>query len=54
MEDIAALVLGIGSPEDYEQQHGVSVTVHGDLDGDGDLDFDDIDEFVGLIAGKPV
>lgn len=48
-DDIDDFVLGLNSPQDYENQFGVPPEMKGDTDGDGDLDFDDIDEFVSIL-----
>jgi arylsulfatase A-like enzyme len=53
-DDIAAFILGLSDPQQYEQQFGLPPTVKGDADGDGDLDFDDTSGFVLLVqsAGR--
>jgi hypothetical protein len=49
-EDIGAFTLALRDPVAYEQQFFIEGSVLGDLDDNGRLDFDDIDEFAELIA----
>jgi len=44
-------VAGILDPAAYESQFGLPPTVHGDFNGDGDFDFDDIPGFANALAG---
>lgn len=48
--DAAAMVLALRNPEAYEAQYGLPAAVAGDADQDGDLDFDDIDQLLTLVA----
>jgi hypothetical protein len=50
MDDITDFVLGLMDPAAYERKHGVSANQTGDVDRDGDLDFDDIDELLSLLV----
>lgn len=49
-DDIVGLVLGLNDADDYEALYAVPASIHGDTDGDDDLDFDDIEGFVDLLA----
>ena len=49
-DDIDLFVLGLNDPAAYESMFGVPATQRGDVDQDGDLDFDDIPHFVALLA----
>jgi hypothetical protein len=44
-------VLALNDPAAYEDQYGATLGVQGDMDDDGDQDFDDTDEFAGLLLG---
>jgi hypothetical protein len=44
--DLEGFVLGLSDADAYFAQFGVAADPRGDMDGDGDLDFDDIDELV--------
>lgn len=48
-DDASTLGLALRNPASYETAYGKPPSVRGDADGDGDLDFDDIDEFVSLL-----
>ena len=50
--DVMAFVLALSDPATYLATYGVPVWYAGDLDGDGDLDFDDIGGFVAVILGR--
>ena len=50
-DDVDDFVLGITNPAQYEATYGVPGSLHGDFDGDGDLDFDDIPGFVEKLSG---
>jgi len=43
-------ILGLTNAAEYEVVHGVPPTEAGDIDADGDLDFDDMPEFVDLLT----
>jgi len=49
MNDVAAFTLGLVDPAAYQATFGLSASLLGDLDADGDFDFDDIDDFVALL-----
>jgi hypothetical protein len=51
VDDIQAFVLGLTSPVEYQNQFGFAPFVNGDMDADGDLDFDDVDDFAAQLAG---
>ena len=48
--DIQWFVLGLSDPATYAATFGVPAWFAGDLDGDGNLDFDDIGSFVALVV----
>jgi hypothetical protein len=47
--DAQALALALRDDMAYEAIYGVAPTVTGDLDRDGDVDFDDLDEFTAAL-----
>jgi len=47
--DVDPFVLGLIDPKAYWLAYGVTPNIHGDIDGDGDQDFDDINGFVALV-----
>jgi hypothetical protein len=49
LDDIDGFVLGLKDPAAYEATYGVPAQLNGDIDQDGDLDFDDIDDLVVLF-----
>ena len=53
-DDIAAFVLGLTNPVQYEEIYGVPPTVHGDIDMDGDQDFDDIARLIQILTNPVV
>ena len=50
-DDINAFVLGLRDPAAYQNTFGVPTTFQGDFNGDDDLDFDDISDFVDALSG---
>jgi hypothetical protein len=48
-DDIGALLMAFADPNSYELTYGVPAALAGDADGDGDLDYDDLDDFARLI-----
>jgi hypothetical protein len=48
-DDVTDFVLGLMDPAAYELRHGVPATLAGDVDRDGDLDFDDIDDLLAVV-----
>ncbi|MFV2069084.1 MAG: PEP-CTERM sorting domain-containing protein, partial [Pirellulales bacterium] len=50
-DDIDVFVLGLTQPPDYESLFGVRPNIEGDIDMDGDQDFDDISGFVAILVG---
>jgi hypothetical protein len=51
-DDIPDFVQALVDPEGYDQSHPECDRIkHADIDGDGDVSFDDIDPFVGLLTG---
>jgi len=50
-DDIAPFNEGLTDPAKYFTDWGIGAYVHGDTDGDGDIDFDDIPGFVALLGG---
>jgi hypothetical protein len=48
--DLDALVLALHDAVAYEAAHGVPPSLGGDADGDGDLDYDDLDELAALLT----
>lgn len=53
-DDIDPFVAGLIDPGDFESTYGVPPSASGDLDQDGDHDFDDIRGFVALLAAGVV
>jgi len=49
--DISAFSLAVSDPEDYESTYPDCDILNGDIDGDGDVDNDDNDDFVALLTG---
>ena len=47
-DDLYVLALALSDTLHYESLYGVPPALAGDMDGDGDLDFDDIAGFVTL------
>jgi hypothetical protein len=47
--DVAGFVMALNDPEEYQATYGVAATATGDIDGDGNVDFDDIAGFVALV-----
>jgi hypothetical protein len=41
--------MALNDPEEYQATYGVAATATGDIDGDGNVDFDDIAGFVALV-----
>jgi hypothetical protein len=50
LADVGPFVLGLNDPLAFAGQYGVPPADRGDIDLDGDLDFDDIDLFVALVG----
>jgi len=44
--------LALTIPAQYETTHAVPATLKGDMDQDGDVDFDDIPGFIDILAPK--
>jgi hypothetical protein len=47
--DIHRFARLVADPTAYQATHGVPATMVADVDGDGNVDFDDIDDFVDLV-----
>jgi hypothetical protein len=52
-DDVPAFALALTNPRNYRSQFGISAKEAGDIDGDGDCDVDDIDDFADLL-GMPL
>ncbi len=50
-EDVNAFALALTDPLEYFNQYFIFGDQSGDIDDDGDIDFDDIDNFAALIPG---
>jgi hypothetical protein len=48
-DDVDPFVLGLIDVDTYVATYGMTPNIHGDIDGDGDQDFDDIVGFVDLL-----
>jgi len=46
-------VLALTVPAQYETTHAVPAKLKGDMDQDGDVDFDDIPGFIDILAPNP-
>ena len=53
-DDIGPFVLALNYEIAYEMMYGVPPELHGDINGSGNHDFDDIDGFVALLFGGSV
>jgi choice-of-anchor C domain-containing protein len=49
-DDVPAFALALTNPRNYRSQFGISAKEAGDIDGDGDCDVDDIDDFADLLG----
>lgn len=49
-DDISAFALALTNPNGYRSLFGISAREAGDIDGDGDCDVDDIDDFADLLG----
>jgi hypothetical protein len=50
--DVVGFARVLADPAVHQLAYGVPATLVADVDGDGDVDFDDIDDFVALLAGN--
>jgi hypothetical protein len=49
-DDVEPFVLGLNDPVAFAGQFGLPPADRGDMDTDGDFDFDDINQFAALLA----